>query len=312
MPQKQTHDRRFWFAIGLAATLLTAPNMTILKILVSDIEPLTLNTIRYAILAIISLPFVITAWWHFTATNLRYALTVGLCLAVSVTTTVYALLYSQASYVVILALLAPIILVLYSRHFIGEKVNFRAAAGITLAAIGAFTAVALPIALSGSDVIRFYPLATILILINCLLYPLAIIYSRKSHEAGLPLPAVYGVSSVVVLLASAIAMLLAHGIPTYLVGISPASWLGIGYSAIVVAFLARIMSTASYEKIGAVTTGALSYAHTIIAILIPVAVLGEQLSLAMVGGGLLILLGVYLTERHHTQHHKHRHFLEHH
>ncbi len=314
MPKKKQKKQSwlFWFGVGLVAALLTAPNMTVLKVLVDDIEPLTLNTIRAAILVAITLPFVVASFHKFTRRNFRYAVIAAISMTIAITSAIYALKYSQASYVVILALLSPIVLVLLSRRIVGEKINFRAAAGITVAALGALTAVALPLMLSGGATMAFYPLATALIAINCIFFPLGIIYMRKSHEAGLPLTAVSGVTSMSILLVCGGLMYFLYGLPTNLGDFSVGTWSGILYSAVIVAFLARIMSVASYERIGSVTSGGLSYIHTVVAIIIPVVILGEQLSIAVVAGGALILLGVYLTERHHIKHYPHIRMFHHH
>lgn len=296
----------YWFTIGLIAQLIVAPNATVIKVIVDGMDPLMFNVLRSGMLVLLTFPFILFALKKFSRHNFVYTIAGGLCMAIATITLIYAIKYSQASYVVVLALASPIILVLLTRWFMRERINFRAAAGVTLAALGAFLAVSLPLVLHGNTSLEFYPLATGLIAIHCVFFPLGMIYFRKANEAGLPLPAVQSSASIVILLISLIG-LYAFGQPSSLGDISAMSWLGIAYSSIIVVFLARMMIVASYERIGSGQTASLTYVESIVAVIIPVLVLGEQLSLAVVAGGILILLGVYLTEKHQSRRHFHLH-----
>ncbi len=84
--------------------------------------------------------------------------------------------------------------------------------------------------------------------------------------------------------------------------------IAIFYSAIAVALLSRALGIKSYEFIGAARTSALAYLETFLAILIPIIVLKEQLSIEMIIGGGVILTGVFIVEHHKSIHHKH-HFI---
>lgn len=306
MPKKQKRDSwTYWLAVGLMAQLLVAPAATVMKVVVDQVDPLLFNTLRGAIVVAIALPFLLLYLRKFTRYNVTYALAAGFCMAIAAISIVYALQMSQASYVVILSLLQPIILVVLSAKILREKVSFRAAAGITLAAFGAFLAVSLPLLLSGDVSHNFYPLATALILVNCIFFPLGLIFYRKSHEAGLPMVSIQGVMSFVIMTVSGVALFATGGTLAPVVDITPQIWLGIIYSSVIVVFVARMMGMASMERIGASAYGGLIYLENIVAILIPVLVLGEKLSVAVIIGGAVILAGLYLTERHRVIHHHH-------
>lgn len=79
------------------------------------------------------------------------------------------------------------------------------------------------------------------------------------------------------------------------------------YAGVIVALGARIISVVVYERIGSAVTSALAYHETLLAILIPVIVLHEQLSIEMIIGGILILFGVYVVEHHKSKSHRHYH-----
>lgn len=304
--RKQTSNNlSYWLSIGLIAQLLIAPNSTVMKVLVDQIDPLLFNAIRGAIAVTISIPFIIMAIRKINKRNMAYVISAGLCMTIATIANVYALQSSQASYVVVLSLLSPIVLVILSSSLMGEKVSFRAGAGISLAAFGAFTAVSLPFFLSGDTTLQFYPLATVLILFSCFFFPLGLIMFRKAHEAGLSLPSIQGMSSIIISLVSLLAFNITGGSFEGVSELSVNSWLGILYSGIVVIFIARIMANASLARIGASAFGGLVYLENIVAVIIPVLFLGEKLSAAMILGGMLILAGVYLTEKHRVRHHPH-------
>lgn len=283
-----------------------------MKVVLNSIDPTTFNTLRSAICVLIALPFVVWYWRRLNRQNAVFAIGAGLCTSVAVTLTTYAIQDSQASYVSILGLMSPIMLVVFSSYFFHEKVHLRTAAGVTLAALGALVAVSIPLIIGGRTSFTLYPLATALIVLACFFLPLATILLRKANESGLPLTSTQGISAAVVMVASFVASFALHGAPINLTAVPANAWLGIGYSAVFVIFIARVFTTASFERLGAAATSGLNYLGMIVALIIPVIFLHERLSTAMVVGGVMILLGVYLSEKHHSFHPRYWHFLRHH
>ena len=302
----------FWFGVGLVAALAIAPNATLLKVLLETLDPILLNALRSVILVLVALPFLVFYWRKYTRRNVRYALLAGVCMTIAVTSLLYALNASQASYVVVLGLLSPIFLIMLSRRIFGEKIKPRAAAGITLALIGALIAVGLPLFISGNSTTTFYPVATVCMLVNCIAFTLGLVFTRKAHEAGLPLTAASGLTSTVIATVTVGIALSTHADFSQASELAVSQWAILLYSAVVVVFIARMLSVAAYERIGSVPTGAFSYLSTVVALLIPIILLGEQLPLTMMIGAVIILIGVYLTERHHFKHYPHVHLPKHH
>jgi len=218
----------------------------------------------------------------------------------------YAIKYSNASYAVIMSMLSPVTLIVLSRRMTKDRLTIRALSGVALAGIGALIVVLAPVVLGGNTDSHLYPLATCLMLINTVFFTLGIIFSRKSNEAGMSLAANSGLMSLVILVVSFLGMYSTQGLPTDIAQFTLPTWIGILYSSIVVVFIARIMNIASYERVGAATIGGLNYLGTIVAVIIPIVLLGEKLSITIVIGGIVILIGVFLTEKHRTKmkHHK--------
>ena len=309
--QINKNEKNLWFLVGVAGVLLAAPNSTVIKYTVEGIDPSLFNALRFGLLAICLTPYMFLKRRKFTAQSLKYSLYVGFFMSIAVAAFVWAIHLSQASYVSILTLLTPIIFIFYSMKLDSQQINRRSFAGISLAAAGAFTIVALPIVVNQKAGFVFYPLATLFILGNCLSFPLAIIFSKKAHQAGLPVMATLGVSAWVVVVVSVFMLPLTWN-STSLPTLTPGLLFGIFYSGAVVALISRILNILSYEKIGAVVNASLTYAETLIAVTLPVFILHEKLSREMVIGGVLILLGVYVVEHHKSSHHKYAHLHRHH
>jgi drug/metabolite transporter (DMT)-like permease len=297
----------FWFAVGLSSYLLIAPNATIMRVVVGNVEPLEFTFLRSALIVIFAIPFILVALHKFNKRNLMHTLGAGLCMTVATISLTYAVKYSNASYVAIMGLLAPILLVIMSNRLLGDKISLRAIAGVTLAGVGALVVVGAPLFIGNQTTPHFYLLATILMIVNSVSFTLGILFSRKSNEAGMPLSANAGMMSIVIVIFAFLGMYATQGLPTDIASLSPSTWLGIFYSGVIVVFVARVMNIASYEHIGAAATGGLNYLGTIVAVLIPVIALGERPSSTIIIGGIIILIGVYLTEKHRRKHHKYVH-----
>lgn len=304
--KKQKDSWWYWLTIGLIAYLIIAPNTTVIKLIVGQIEPIEFTFLRGAMIVIVSLPIVIASIRKFNRRNLTYSLAAGLCLAIATLSLAYAVKYSDASYTAVMGLISPLLLVVLSSRFMGDKISFRAAAGVALGAAGTLVIMLTPLLLSGQTTTHFYPLATSLMVINCVFFTLNILFARKANEAGMPLPANSGFAALIVTAVSFIGLYtVGDGSLANIGQLSFNTWIGLFYSGVVVVFLARIMNIASYEHIGAAATSGLNYLSTIVSVIIPVLILGEKLSSTLVFGGILIFIGVFLTEKHRAKHHHH-------
>lgn len=306
MAKTKKKNKSFWFIVGLLGVLLSAPNATVVKYGIGDLNPYLFNTLRFTLIAAITTPYLITRLSKFTKKNRKHVLMAGMYMSAAVISFVWAIKLSQASYVSVILLLSPIFFILLSARMTGEKITARSAAGITLAAIGAAVIVFLPISLEQKGEFTFYPLASLFALINTITFPLAIITYKKANDAGLPMVAIMSASSWIVALINTAFWLVAGGA---VVTLSGSAYVGILYSGIAVALVGRSLNVASYERIGSAATSALGYVEILLSILLPVLFLNETLSVEIIIGGVLILVGVYIVEHHKSTHH--RHFLMH-
>lgn len=298
-----------WFLVGLLSVFLAAPNSTFTKFGTDSVNPILYVGLRFFVIGIVTLPFVIKAKDNLTRSNVKHTLISAVGMTVAVTSYVGAISLSQASYVSIITLITPIFFIIFSNKLTGEKISRRAIFGITLAMLGAMIVVLLPIAIRQSGDFVFYPLATLLALINTIAFPITIIYYRKANDEGVPIMALMNISAwVVTFISVLILFFMTIFLGTTFDSPDKPAIIAVFYSAIAVALLSRAMGIKSYEFIGAVRTSALAYLETFLAILIPILVLGEKLSIEMIIGGIVILMGVFVVEHHKSIHHKH-HFI---
>lgn len=285
-----------WFWVAAVSVLLLAPNNTIIRIGVTHADPYYWIFVRSVSVLIVCLPFIVR--------DVKKIRTASKDLLVAATTFTFAIItytiaiyLSQASYVAIITLVTPILFVVISSYILKEKISRRSVAGVSLAMAGAMVLIVLPIAMQQNAMV-FYPLATVLALVQCVAYVFGTIYMRKANEDGVSMGAVIGTTALVTTLVSG-GLYAAIGDHTQAPN-NIGFWLAVVYSGVVATCLARALNVLSYEHIGVVPIAALTYLETFVAILIPVLVLGETLSPPMVIGGVLILVGVYVVE-----HHKH-------
>lgn len=301
-----------YFLYGLLAAIIGSGNATIIKYTTGSFDAVSFNTLRFSLAALATLPFFLRHSHKLTPKNVRYSVSSGAALFVATICYVLAIEQSQATYVTLLTLLNPIMLVILTLRLTKDKVNKKHLAGFSIAAFGALMVAAGPMFLSGNANLSFYPIATILVFVNVVAYPLGIIFARKSSESRKKLPLVSTVfiqTSVIAALSFITATLINKPLDgNTIASIDSTVMIGALYSGIGVGVLDRILAITSYKKIGAAITGGLAYFGIFLSLTIAVIVLNEKLSLVALVGGATILLGVYISEHHLSSKRKHHIF----
>ncbi len=163
--------------------------------------------------------------------------------------------------------------------------------------------VGLPVIIVGDGI---NPIAIVAGVVDCLVYPLFVIFTRKANESGLPMMVSFCLSAMMVAIVCTILAFSINGIDTYNSALSANVVIALVYSGIIVALIVRVLNVFSYEHIGSAALSGASYLESLLAIIIPIIILGEHLSLELVIGAILIIIGVYIVETVHNSH-KHRH-----
>jgi len=297
--KKQTRNR--WILIAIVAACLAAPNGTFIKLALEELDIFSFSSLRFGLIALVTLPYLFMVYQKFTKKNFKYSLYAGIAMTIAVICYSTTVKLSQASYASITQLGIPIVFIIYSIILTKERVKPRSLLGISIASIGAFLVIGMPIIISGSNI---NPVAIVTGVIDCLVYPLCVIFFRKANESGLPIMASFCVSSVMVALICTSLALGINGSEAYSSGLSVNVITALVYSGIIVALIVRVVNVLSYEHIGSAALSGTSYLESLMAIIIPLIVLRERLSAELVIGAILIIIGVYIVE---TVHNSHRH-----
>jgi drug/metabolite transporter (DMT)-like permease len=304
-----------WLWLGVASELLSAPNTPIMKISLQGMNVPYFTLLRYVIICIICLPAIIEVFSlkKLTKKSMKYLLFSSICLASSALSFNYALTMTNASYASILSLGGPIFFIPLSVRMEGDKINRRALLGLALAAAGAFAIIGLPIALAQNASFDFNPLASLLLVINLISWSLFIIFYRKANEEGLKLNSIMGINAIFNVVVFGILFLFTSYAEKGFVDLSLTNQqiFGVVFSALAVTYVSKKWRVLVYEKTGPVIASALDYFGLLSSILISIIFLNEKLSIFVVLGGIMIILGVYVAEHHKSEHHKHIHIAKH-
>jgi len=297
--------------VALLGALLLAPSAVLLKIILIDLDPLLVNALRFALAALVALPWTLRLLPVLRGKTGKAVLWACVPLAVSATCMVLAVTYGPASYIATLQLLAPLLLVWYSKKIISEKINRRLAMGLSLAALGATVMTLLPIAFAQQGHFVFYPLATLFGLVNIIFYPFATVeFRRVNEELKIPLMGLFGFSALVISIAS---FLLWAGLGADMPKAVRVQDIAILlYFGLFVSLFSKLLNVFCYERIGSAAIGIVTYFGSLLAIVLPVVILHETISVEVALGGCLIFAGLVLAEAQDPTYHKFRHFFHNH
>jgi drug/metabolite transporter (DMT)-like permease len=310
-----------WVLVGLLWVMIAVPNATIAKEVTGEIDPVLYVALRYVIVSIVCLPFVIKSRKLINARRLRDLVVTGVFMVLGVICYAASISLGQASYTSIISLLDPILLVVLSAFLLREKITRGILSGVLLAAVGATVVAVAPFFADANQLLKVDVLSVVLALLNCLFYVLMIINMRRINMAGVPIMATVGYTAIVAAIIASVATMSTLGdqVVTQVANVGPTSWLAILYVAILVGIAERVIGVKLFERIGAAMVGNLMYIQTFLCIIFPMMVLGERLTVEIIVGVCLIFVGVVVTEKvshrsHHvtkTGHYKESNYLHH-
>ena len=299
---KQTKKQKIiWFVVALIAIFLAAPNNTFMKFALHEIGPLWVSFLRFTMLGVILLPALIHGRAGINQKSLKYSIIAGLAYVTAILSIASSIYFSQASYPALIGISSPIIMMFYSVLLTNERVSHRSFFGITVAALGGFLVIFLPILLSGGMSSPISPIATILALINAAASPLMYVMAKKSVDAGMKIWTSLGIIAWVgVVVIGVVLLILNLPAPTVASLVAPSIILPIIYAVVCVMLLSRSMLTVALKHLGSAPVAGLDYLGVFLSVLVPIIALGERLSIEMAIGGGLILAGVIAIELKYT------------
>jgi drug/metabolite transporter (DMT)-like permease len=297
-------NRLWWFLCAVVAVLLSVPNGIFVKIGTDSLDPIVFNTNRFLVLSVFVLPYI----WYKRKTinrkNLKYAIYTGISTIFITGSYVKAISLGSVSFLSLFNLITPVMFILYSILIMRERLKKRALVGLLISALGAFILIGLPL-IDGRSIDSNTPMiASIYALIEAILFPLLIILPKKANDNGMPVMMAFAIAGVISAMFYFCVVLFTGHVGDLSISLQSQNiWISCVYSAIVVGFFARWLNVVTYERLGAVVIAVLSYAQYVLAVLLPIIILGEEFSLASAISGVLILSGIVIAERHHSQIH---------
>lgn len=292
--------RSFWLFLAVSEVIISVPNGLFVKNGTSQVDPLVFNAIRFGLMSLVALPYV---WKHrhkLNSKNLKYAIYTGLSTILITGSYVKAISLGSVSYLSIFNLITPIVFIIMSALIAKEKLKSQSLIGMMLAAVGAFLLVSLPLMGSGdgstSNEAIFYAL------IEAILFPLIIILPKKADDKGLPIMMTFAIAGIINAIFYLFIIMLNGEI-----NIISSNWNNLSllssavYSGIIVGLIARWLNVVTYEKLGSALLSSLAYAQYVLAVILPIFILKEKLPPVIILSGILIMIGVVVSERQHPK-----------
>lgn len=295
-----------WLLIAILALLLVLPSSIFTKLVALELSPFLLAALRSAIVSIVALPLIISAFRKHRKMILKklpVIITVSLIACISGPLHTMAIANSGASFIEILNLSAPIVFSVVSILVVKDRLSRYAVAGLLMAILGGVVIILLPLILGNGTIAMFGWLPVAFqgfVIVASAVYT---VYLRKVNESGIPLSALIGIGFVITFIVSTILVFMVDGssVFTQIGDLSLGGWAMVIYMAVVISALARIISVKAYEHIGTATFASLDYLYYFMAIVAPVFILGEIVSWEMAVGAVLISVGIVLTRMHHKK-----------
>jgi drug/metabolite transporter (DMT)-like permease len=308
----------WWTLAGVLAAVLTAPSGSIVKIVSETIEPALIIAIRYTIIALCCLPFLLRIKTAVIKRNLPDLLLASLFMSITGVSYAASIQMGQASYSSIITLIDPILLVVFSIMLLREKMSRQIVCGVAVAMLGAAVVVVAPFLLGEESGVHVGLESIVFAIISAVTYPLMLIFMRRANVGGVSMSGLSGFTGAVAAVVMTLVALATSGfgVVDQITATPLSSWLYLVGAALVVYLFSRNLQVKAFENIGAAAESGLLYLEVILGITAPLLLLGENLTLEIIVGGLLILAGVMISERGHRQvknrrRHRHKTHLHH-
>lgn len=295
-----------WLLVAILVLFIILPGGIFIKLASNEINCYLVTMLRYGLVALITLPFIVRAILDKKQRKLLIKkspiiaiMTVLTCISGPLHTA--AIAYSSVSFIEVVNLASPIIFAIISILVTRDKLSNYAVTGFLFAILGGLAITLLPTLLGTTSTLSSFGWAPLLMQVIVIIMAAAwTVYLRRMNESGLSLTPLIGIGFTASFLVS-IPLAIADGGPEVFSEIGNLSlngWMMIGYLAIVITILSRIIRTKAYEKIGTVSYASLDYLYYFMAIAAPIIILGETLSWEMIVGAVLIIIGIILTRKH--------------
>lgn len=220
----------------------------------------------------------------------KHAVAIGIFTSITMTGIVASMVYLSSGMTAIMITAGPAFTVILAHFFLeDEPLTLRKGTGVALAISGATLLVVLG-ETGLPDVRSGNPIGYALVLAGILVASLTVIYIRKFMQ-DLDF---YDVTSARMIVAALIIMPLSLLLVGFdLTGVSRAGYLVLLYAAIPGTFFAFLLEFSNIQRFGATASVMVAYVIPVVATIGGALFLGEQITVGMVAGLVLIAIGVW-------------------
>ncbi len=277
----------------LLASIFGGTNQPIIKIGLAIIPPLSFVFLRFLIAGLIVSPFFfhksfLKSFWKLLPLSILGTLNIVFA--------VFGIGRTAATIGQLLYAGVPILIALFLFVFLKERLRWNRAVGILIGFLGVLFVVLLP-AIEKGNKFSGDLLGNILISFGVILWSLYIVYSRRALKTFSPfvVTAVFIWTTCLVVFPFFIMELSTHS--GWWRNLTLSSFLSVGFSSVFSTVATFILSQYAIKYGGSILASLQFYLLPIVTYLIASLLLGERLTLGIVVGGALALLGVYITTK---------------
>ncbi len=198
----------------------------------------------------------------------------------------------------ILSATSPIFTIVAGWLFLKEKITPKEKFGILVAIAGTTLIILEPILQSSnSNHFSGSPIGNLLIIVSNLIWTTYLVLAKKLSTESNQITLASFLVSIPVFLLLSICELPGNTLPTFIFSLPPTAYLGIIYMAIFGSIIAFWAYTEGQKKIEASEAAVFTYLQPVFALPLATLWLKESLSQTLVLASLILVLGVYLSEK---------------
>lgn len=276
----------FFWAISFIAT----------KVALETVPPLTVVALRLVISAACFAPWLVYKRIRPRARDLRQLFLLSLLgTGLHYLLQTIGLQYTTASNASLYAVTGPISILLISAVFLGERITVRKAAGITAALVGVLTVL-------GLETLRSVDFAShlwgdFLVFTSIFMWGAFTVYGKKLSRSMGAAELVGAATVIGALWMIPVGAWEMHQRAFSLAMVSPRAWGAIAFLGITCSFLATLLWFLALARTESQKVGVYLYTVPPMTYLAASIILDERIGLNLLAGSVLVIAGVYLTER---------------
>jgi len=286
-------DKQKAIIFTLLSAVLGGVTSTATKIGLTGIPPLSFAFIRFLVAGIVILPFLLKTNF---LKDIKKLIPFSLLGAINIIFFILGVKITTATIGQLLYAGVPLITAVFLFVLFKERLTKRKDIGIVIGFVGVVAVVLLPVIqkearFSGSL------LGNVLIAVGVVSYSLYMAYSKKFLKSFSPfiLTSAFIFVTCIVLFPLALTDLVSY--PNWWQAITFSSILALAYISIISTIVTNVLTQYAIRHGGSILASLQFYLTPIFAYLTAFFLLGEQLTLGLVVGGSLALLGVYITTK---------------